>query len=249
MHTIAGEIIEFSSYPIQVSYSPNSIFKDHVALVDKEISSLKEKEVIVPCYHELGEFISPIFSVPKKDGSVRLIHNLKKLNSFVENSHFKMESIHTVLNLVTPNCWMASLDCKDAYYSVKIHPDFQKFFKFSYKGTLYKYTALPNGLCTCPRKFTKMMKPPLAFLRQCGHIISGYIDDQYLQGKTQQKCIANVIAAITLFENLGLVIHAEKSVIVPKQRLVFLGFIIDFQAKGESEPFVFSPLGIEGCQK
>ena len=29
-----------------------------------------------------------------------------------------------------------------------------------------------------------MMKPPLAFLRQCGHIISGYIDDQYLQGKT-----------------------------------------------------------------
>ena len=71
------------------------------------------------------------------------------------------------------------------------------------------------------------MKPPLVFLRQCGHIISGYIDDQYLQGKTQQKCIANVIAAITLFENLGLVIHPEKSVIVPQQRLVFLGFIID----------------------
>ena len=68
------------------------------------------------------------------------------------------------------------------------------------------------------------MKPPLAFLRQCGHIISGYIDDQYLRGKTQQKCIANVIAAITLF---GLVIHPEKSVIVPQQRLVFLGFIID----------------------
>ena len=158
---------------------------------------------------------------------MRLIHNLKKLNSFVENSHFKMESIHTVLNLVTPKCWMASLDFKDAYYSVKIHPDFQKFFKFFYNGTLYKYTALPNGLCTCPRKFTKMMKPPLAFLRQCGHIISGYIDDQYLQGKTQQKCIANVIAAITLFENLGLVIHPEKSVIVPQQRLVFLGFIID----------------------
>ncbi|XP_044179907.1 uncharacterized protein LOC114968520 [Acropora millepora] len=227
LQTIAGETIEFSSYPIQVSYPPNSICKDHVALVEADIYSLKEKGVIVPCYHEFGEFISPIFSVPKKDGRVRLIHNLKKLNSFVENSHFKMESIHTVLNLVTPNCWMASLDFKDAYYSVKIHPDFQKFFKFSYNGTLYKYTALPNGLCTCPRKFTKMMKPPLAFLRQCGHIISGYIDDQYLQGKTQEKCIANVIAAITLFENLGLVIHPEKSVIVPQQRLVFLGFIID----------------------
>ena len=77
----------------------------------------------------LGEFISPIFSVPKKDGNVRLILNLKKFNMFVENSHFKMESIHTVLTLVTPNCWMTSLDLKDAYYSVKIHPDFQKCFK------------------------------------------------------------------------------------------------------------------------
>ena len=227
LQTIAGETIEFSSYPIQVSYPPNSICKDHVALVEAEIYSLKEKGVIVPRYREFGEFISPIFSVPKKDGRVRLIHNFKKLNSFVENSHFKMESIHTVLNFVTPNCWMASLDFKDACYSVKIHPDFQKFFKFSYNGTLYKYTALPNGLCTCPRKFTKMMKPPLAFLRQCGHIISGYIDDQYLQGKTQQKCIANVIASTTLFENLGLVMHPEKSVIVPQHRLVFLGFIID----------------------
>ena len=121
----------------------------------------------------------------------------------------------------------ASLDFKDVYYSVKIHPDFKFFFKFSYRCTLYNYTALPNGLCTCPRKFTKMMKPPLAVLRQCDHIISGYIDGQYLQGKTQQKCIANIIAAITLFENLGLVKHPEKSVIVPQQRLVFLGFIIE----------------------
>ena len=60
-----------------------------------------------------------------------------------------------------------------------------------------------------------------------GHIISGYIDDLYLQGKTQQKCIANVIDAITLFENLGLIIHPDKSVIVPQQRLVFLGYVID----------------------
>ena len=100
-----------------------------------------------------------------------------------------MESIHTVLKLVTPNCWMGSLDLKDAYYSVKIYPDVLKILKFFYKGTLYKYMAFPNGLCTCPRKFTKMMKPPLAFLKQCGDIISGYIDEHHLQGKTKQNYI------------------------------------------------------------
>ena len=104
---------------------------------------------------------------------MRLILNLKKLNTFslLKKHILKWIPIHTVFKLVTPNCWMGSLDLKDKYYSVKIHPDFQTILKLSYKGTLYTlYTAFPNGLCTFPRKFTKMMKPPLAFLRQCGHI-------------------------------------------------------------------------------
>ena len=58
---------------------------------------------------------------------MRLILNLKKFNNtFVEKSHFKMESIHTVLKLVTPSCWMGSLDLKDAYsdpsgFSLQVH--------------------------------------------------------------------------------------------------------------------------------
>ena len=37
VHTTAGETIEFSSCPVQVSNPPNSICKDHVALVEAEI--------------------------------------------------------------------------------------------------------------------------------------------------------------------------------------------------------------------
>ena len=101
--------------PILFSYyillSPNFVYKDPVALVHAETCALKEKKVIVQCYNDL-RFISPIFSVPTKEGGVRLIHNLKQLNNFVKNAHFMMESIHTVLNLVTQNCWRASLDYK-----------------------------------------------------------------------------------------------------------------------------------------
>ena len=115
---------------------------------------------------------------------MRLILNLKKLNSCITNSNFKMDTIRTILGLVTPYCLMASLDVKDAYYSVRKHPDFQKYFKVTYNGTLNKYTVFPNGLSICPRKFTKMMKPSLSHLRLMNNIISGYIDDLYLQGST-----------------------------------------------------------------
>ena len=63
------------------------------------------------------------------------------LNTFIETSHFKMESTHTVLNLATSYCWMASIDLRDAYYSVKIHPDFHKYLKFCYKGTQFSPMA------------------------------------------------------------------------------------------------------------
>ena len=223
LQIISGDCIEFiSDPPSQVSHPPNSIPRNHMSLVDKEIASLLDKGVIVSCDHEPGEFISPIFTVPKKDGNVRLILNLKRLNLFIKNSHFKMDTIHTILKLVTPNCWMVSLDLKDAYYSVKIHSDFQKYLKFTYHGLLYKYTVFPNGLSTCPRKFTKMMKPPLSHLRLLNHIISGYIDDFYLQGSTYQRCIVNVIDSIRMLDDLGLVVHPEKSVLIPQQRITFL---------------------------
>ena len=95
--------------------------------VENEIQKLWYKGVIVHSYHEQGEYISPIFSVQKSDGSIRLILNLKQFNEFVKSTHFKMESIHTIIELVTPGCWMALIDLKDAYYSVKIQPQSQKY--------------------------------------------------------------------------------------------------------------------------
>ncbi|XP_028415485.1 uncharacterized protein LOC114538507 [Dendronephthya gigantea] len=227
LETVSGEKLNFIEFPIASSYPLNSICKEHYSLADAEIKSLLEKRVIIECSHEEGEFISPVFTVPKKDGRVRLILNLKKLNQCIQNYHFKMEGIQTIMKLVTKNCWMATLDLKDAYYSVKVDPAYQKYLKFFYRNKLYKYLALPNGLATCPRKFTKLMKPPLAQLRERHHIISGYIDDFYLQGHTYARCANNILDTVETFDRLGLVIHPEKSVTSPSQEVIILGFVIN----------------------
>ena len=120
------------------------------------------------------------------------------------------------------NCYMASIDIKDAYYSLATKACDQNFLCFSWKGQLYHFTCLPNGLSSAPRKFTKIFKVPLAHLHKQGHISLGYLDDFYLQGQTYDHCVANVIDTTMLFIKLGLVPHPEKCNFIPSQELTFI---------------------------
>ena len=96
--------------------------------------------------------------------------------------------------------------------------------KFPWLGNLYEFNALPMGLSSSPRKFTKVMKPSLAYLRQKGCTVSGYIDDFFIQGNDSRECYSSLEEAVLLFLQLGFHIHPEKSVLIPSQSLTFLGF-------------------------
>ena len=109
---------------------------------------------------EEGDFMSSLFTREKRDGFYRMIPNLKQLNKHTEYENFKMESVQSVLNIIGPNCWMASVDLKDAFYMVPIHPDHQKFLKFKWKEHCYPFRGMPNGYSEAMKVLTKLLKPP-----------------------------------------------------------------------------------------
>ena len=63
-----------------------------------------------------------------------------------------MESLQNVLHMVKSGVWMASVDLKDAYYSVPIHEEYQKCLKFLWEYPL-KLVAMPNGYTAAMRAF------------------------------------------------------------------------------------------------
>ena len=79
-----------------------------------------------------------------------------------------MESINNVINLVKSNVCMTSIDLKDAFFSVPIHNDHQKYLKFIF-GNLFQFTSMPNGYGPAMRIFTKISKVPFGHLRSQGH--------------------------------------------------------------------------------
>lgn len=206
------------------TYQFNSI---ETEAIDNEISKLLKLQVIKLAKLEPDSCVSPIFVRPKKNGEYRMILNLQKLNSFVQYHHFKMDTFEKALNLITKGTWMASIDLRHAYYSVPVAEEHQKYLCFMWKNKLYQYTCFPNGLASCPRQFTKLMKPVFSKLRNMGHVNSGFIDDSLLCGDTLEECQTNVNDTKTLMSNLGFTINNEKSVFEPTQKMIFLGHTID----------------------
>lgn len=196
-------------------------------IVDAEITKLLKKKVILESFPEKGEFVSRIFLRPKRDLTFRMILDLSRLNRHLEYHHFKMEGLKTVKDLITPGCYMSTIDIKDAYYSVPIHRDFQKYLKFEWQGKLYKYTCFPNGLGPCPRIWTKLLKPVMAHLRQIGIPSVVYIDDLWMKQDIKLECMKSAMTAGTTLSDNGLIPHPVKSGLPPEQTKEFIGFIFD----------------------
>ena len=138
-----------------------------------------------------------------------------------------MDSFESALKLVKPNCFMISVDIRHAYCFVPLAKEHRKYLRFMWKGTTFEYSCMPNGISCAPRQFTKLMKPVYASLGQKGHKIFGYIDDSLLLSNTFTECLENICDTVNIMENVGLIIHGKKSVLIHVQKIVFLGNHID----------------------
>lgn len=80
-------------FPLQ-TVMPNQIKfnKEESDLISKEVETLLDKGAIERVYDLKGAYFSSIFIVPKKDGSLRPIINLRNLNEYIEYHHFKQEN-------------------------------------------------------------------------------------------------------------------------------------------------------------
>ena len=167
-----GLRLDFTELPEgQNSHShPLSSAEDQI--ISEEITKLLSKKVIVETVREENDFVSGVFTRDKKDNSKRMILNLKKLNMSIEYQHFKMEHINDVLNIIKPNAYLASVDLKDAFYSVLIHNEHQKYLKFRANDHLYQFISLPNGYGPAMSVY-KIVKSPLFLFKEEGTSLSG----------------------------------------------------------------------------
>ena len=127
--------------PVQTSPPPFSEVRvtetsnpQRAMALHSEVQALLEKRAIVRV--DSGEqrpgFYSVYFLVPKSNGSLRPILDLRRLNAFIKRLPFKMLTSAEVLQSVSAGEWFTLIDLEDAYFHVPIHPDHRRFLRFAF---------------------------------------------------------------------------------------------------------------------
>ena len=122
---------------------------------------------------------------------------------------------------------MMSLDLKDAYLQVPMHLESRKFLRFLAFGKVYQFKVLCFGLSTAPQAFTQVMAPVSSFLHRSGIRLHRYLDDWLIQVSSQEQVLLALDTVLQLCQALGIVVNWEKSQLVPTQRMVYQGVLLD----------------------
>ena len=134
-----------------------------------------------------------------------------------------METLNSIIQGLRTGDWLASIDLKDAYFHVPIHPASRKFLRFCINSQCYQYWVLPFGLSTSPRIFTKFLAPVMGHLRLQGIQIFPYLDDLLLSAESKHLLKEQISTTLNTLKQTGFIINLKKSSLVPTQDLVFLG--------------------------
>ena len=133
-------------------------------------------------------YYNTYFLVPQNDGSLKPILNLKYFNLNVCKTSFQMQSIVAVMR---PQQWMASMELKDAYFDVPVVAVHHQFLRFSWLGMSYQFGILPFSL-SAPRVFIRTLAPLVAWLRLLGAQLYTYLDNLLIMGESKEEVAQSV---------------------------------------------------------
>lgn len=114
LSVVRGLKLTFVSPPVQEGKVREYKFDNQTfSVLNQEIQVLIARGIISLGETSTAKFLSNVFSVPKPNGKVRMILDLSKLNDFIEKIHFKMDHLETAIAMMSPDCFMASIDLRD----------------------------------------------------------------------------------------------------------------------------------------
>ncbi|KFV16117.1 hypothetical protein N340_01377, partial [Tauraco erythrolophus] len=176
-----------------------------------------------------------IFTIPKKSGKWRLLHDLRAINARMEDMGTLQPGLPSPSMI--PEKWkLLVIDLKDCFFTIPLHPDDAERFAFTKSMNLpsvnraepakrYHWTVLPQGMKSSPticQMFVAWALDPIQ-KKYPQYLMYHYMDDILIAGeKLDAKMIIPELTS--QLEGKGLKVAPEK--IQEKPPWHYLGWII-----------------------
>ncbi len=130
----------------------------------------------------LSPWNSPIFLVPKKDGSFLPVIDFRRVNEVAEDEKYPLPVLKDLLmSLAQANTIFSSLDLLSGYWQIKMAPSSRAVTAFSTPNGHFEFKRMPSGLKTSPITFSRMMNTILSHL--IGKNVYAYMYDVIIFNK------------------------------------------------------------------
>lgn len=202
--------------------------REKIQYADKMDGLVQEylKRGVIKRSEDPTQYTSPFFLIKQKE-KLRPILDLRFLNNFIEKEHFKMEGLPVAKQMLRKGDWMTKVDLKDAYQAVPLAEESKKYLGFKWKGGTYNFQALPFGLSSAPRDFTKLMRTALTPLREQGMRLVFYLDDILIMARSRAEALEDTKKLIKHLGSLGLATNEKKCKLDPAHEMEFLGMTLN----------------------
>jgi hypothetical protein len=172
--------------------------------VRTEIKSMLELGVIEPCR---SPWASPIVTVAKKDGSLRLCIDYRKLNSVTADDPYQMPRVEEMLDRLGQAEFISTIDLAKGYYQVPVRKEDQDKTAFISPFGKYRFTRMPFGLKGAPTTFQRLMDSILDGLQDS---TSAYIDDIVIRSVDWKSHCEHLIEVLSRLRRDGLTAKPRK---------------------------------------
>lgn len=186
------------------------------------LAELKEQGIVIPTH---SPFNSPVWPVRKPNGKWRLTIDYRRLNANTAPLTAAVPNLSELIAAIQEQAHpiMASIDVKDMFFMVPLHPDDQLRFAFTWEGQQYTFTRLPQGYKHSPTLAHHALAQELEQIPlEEGVKIYQYIDDILIGGDQLTAVKTTHDRIINHLEGLGLTIPPDK-IQSPAAEVKFLG--------------------------